>query len=158
MKIEKTQKVSAYLKSAVSNLQSTMIGQEPIPSEALAAEEAGKFLCPRCSKRLPRPDFVKHLWLEHHLILDGRSVRDPWRLIEDWLEEYCQTAKPELLARCRAFAQRVDPEDGIPRVERLFLAPRIEDETVRRALLAEARGRQASLCPRCFSLVLGVEA
>src|SRR5438445_1490062 len=134
-----------------------MIGQEPIPSEALAAEEAGKFLCPRCSKRLPRPDFVKHLWLEHHLILDGRSVRDPWRLIEDWLEEYCQTAKPELLARCRAFAQRVDPEDGIQRVERLFLAHRIEDETVRRALLAEARGRQASLCPRCFALVFGVE-
>jgi hypothetical protein len=157
MQIEKTQKVSANRKSAVSNLQSPMIGQEPIPSEALAAEEAGKFLCPRCSKRLPRPEFIKHLWLEHHLILDGRSVRDPWRLIEDWLEEYCQTAKPELLTRCRAFARRIDPEDGIPRVERLFLAHRIEDETVRRALLTEARGRQASLCPRCFSLVFGVE-
>ena len=83
-----------------------MIEQERISSEALAAEEAGKFHCPRCSKRLPRPDFIKHLWLEHHLVLDGRSVRDPWRLIEDWLEEYCQSAKPALLARCRAFAQR----------------------------------------------------
>ena len=134
-----------------------MIEQERISNEALAAEEAGKFHCPRCSKRLPRADFIKHLWLEHHLVLDGRSVRDPWRLIEDWLEEYCQSAKPALLARCRAFAQRIDPEDGIPRVERLFLAHRIEDEAVRRALVAEAQGRQASLCPRCFALVFGVE-
>jgi len=134
-----------------------MIEQERISNEALAAEEAGKFHCPRCSKRLPRADFIKHLWLEHHLVLDGRSVRDPWRLIEDWLEDYCQSGKPELLARCRAFAQRIDPEDGIPRVERLFLAHRIEDEAVRRALVAEAQGRQASLCPRCFALVFGVE-
>src|SRR6266851_9727738 len=120
-----------------------MIEQERISSEALAAEEAGKFLCPRCSKKLPRPDFVKHLWLEHHLVLDGRSVRDPWRLIEDWLEEFCQTPNPKLLARCRAFARRVDPQAGIHRDERLFLAHRIEDETARRALLAEARARQA---------------
>jgi hypothetical protein len=134
-----------------------MIAQEPIKGEALAAEEAGKFLCPRCSKKLPRPEFVKHLWLEHHLVLDGRSVRDPWRLIEDWLEEFCQTQKPELLARCRAFAQRIDPEDGIARVERLFLAHRIEDEAARRSLLAEARDRQASLCPRCFALVFATE-
>jgi hypothetical protein len=134
-----------------------MIGQEPIPSEALAAEEAGKFLCPRCSERLPKPDFVKHLWLEHHLVLDGRSVREPWRLIEDWLEEFCQSGKAELLARCRSFAQRIDPENGIPRVERLFLAHRIENETARRSLLAEARRRQASLCPRCYALVFGAE-
>jgi hypothetical protein len=137
--------------------QETVIEQKPIPGEALAAEEAGKFLCPRCSKRLPRPEFVKHLWLEHHLVLDGRSVREPWRLIEDWLEEFCQTGKPELLNRCRAFAQRIDPEEGIPRVERLFLAHRIEDEKARRSLLAEARDRQASLCPRCFALVFGAE-
>jgi hypothetical protein len=134
-----------------------MIEQERIPSEALAAEEAGRFLCPRCSKKLPRPEFVKHLWLEHHLVLDGRSVRDPWRLIEDWLEQFCQTQKPELLTRCRAFAQRIDPEDGIPRVERLFLAHRIEDEPARRELLAEAKSRQASLCPRCFALVFATE-
>src|SRR5216683_1831945 len=138
-------------------MNSAMIEQELIPGEALAAEEAGKLICPRCSIRLPRPELVQHLWLEHHLVLDGRSVRDPWRLIEDWLEEYCQSPNPKLLARCRAFARRVDPQAGIHRVERLFLAHRIEDETARRALLAEARARQATLCPRCFAAVISPE-
>src|SRR5260370_14216813 len=99
-----------------------MIEQERISNEALAAEEAGKFHCPRCSKRLPRPAFIKHLWLEHRLVLDGRSVRDPSRLIEDWLEEYCQSGKPALLARCRPFAHRNVRHDGIPRRARLLLA------------------------------------
>src|SRR5260370_20518026 len=121
--------------------------------ETIAAEEAGKLICPRCSVRLPRPDLIQHLWLEHHLVLDGRSARDPWRLIEDWLEEYCQNAKPDLLKRCRAFARRVDPEGGIHRVQRLFLAHRIEDESARQALLSEGKERQASLCPRCFATV-----
>jgi len=134
-----------------------MMEQEPKSGETLAVEEAGKLICPRCSIRLPRPDLVRHLWLEHRIVLDGRSARKPWRLIEDWLEEYCQNPKPQLLARCRALARRVDPETGIRRAERLFLAHRIEDESARRALLAEARTRQASLCPRCFALVVSPE-
>lgn len=128
-----------------------------VANETIAAEEAGKLICPRCSVRLPRPDLIHHLWQEHHLVLDGRSARDPWRLIEDWLEEYCQNPRPDLLKRCRAFAQRVDPEGGIHRVQRLFLAHRIEDEAARRALLSEAKARQASLCPRCFAMVVSPE-
>ncbi len=134
-----------------------MTEPESVAGDLIAAEEAGELRCPRCLKRLPRPELVKHLWLEHQLILDGRSVREPWRLLEDWLEEYCQNPKPELLARCRAFAQRIDPEDGLLRVQRMFLAHRIEDEEGRRALLAEARRRKASLCPRCFALVFAPE-
>jgi hypothetical protein len=91
------------------------------------------------------------------MVLDGRSARDPWRLIEDWLEEYCQNPNSHLLARCRAMARRVDPEAGIRRVERLFLAHRIEDESARRALMTEARARQASICPRCFAMVVSPE-
>jgi hypothetical protein len=134
-----------------------MIEQVPNSGESLALEEAGKFICPRCSVRLPRPELVRHLWLEHQLVLDERSVRDPWRLIEDWLDEYCQSPKPPLLARCRALARRVDPEGGIRRVERLFLAHRIEDELARRALLTEARMLKVSLCPRCFAMITSAE-
>jgi hypothetical protein len=139
-----------------SDVPSAILGTRAGP-EALAIEEAGKLICPRCSVRLPRPELIQHLWLEHHLVLDGRSARDPWRLIEDWLEEYCQNPNPRLLARCRAFARRVDPEEGIARVQRLFLAHRVEDEDARRTLLAEAQARQASLCPRCFTLVFSPE-
>jgi hypothetical protein len=125
--------------------------------ETIAVEKAGKLICPRCSIRLPHAELVRHLWQEHHLILDGQSARDPWRLIEDWLDEYCQNPRAQLLARCRAFARRVDPEGGIRRVERLFLAHRIDDQAARQALLDEARVQSASLCPRCFAFVFSPE-
>ena len=137
-------------------MQDSSAGPNPV-GETIASEKAGKLICPRCSIRLPHPELVRHLWGEHHLILDGQSARDPWRLIEDWLDEYCQSPRPQLLARCRAFARRVDPEGGIRRVERLFLAHRIEDQAARRALLDEARTRSASLCPRCFAMLFSPE-
>lgn len=109
--------------------------------------------CPRCPAQLPRGDMIKHLWLEHRLLLDGKKVRDPWRLIEDWIERYCQEDDPELLDRCRALAQRVDPEHGLLRVQGLFLANKIEDAKAQQELLAEVERRQATLCPQCYTVV-----
>jgi hypothetical protein len=116
--------------------------------------------CPRCAVQLRRPQMAEHLWSEHSLLLDGRRVRQPWRLVEDWITAYrgqeaAQGTGPrsELLARCRALGQHLDPEHGLHRVYRLFLTSGIADAEARRSLLAEARKRRSSLCPRCFALV-----
>ncbi len=121
--------------------------------DRIVPEVSGRFHCPRCPVELSRVEFVKHLWLEHRLVLDGQSVREPWRLIEDWVEEYFQNSDPKLLIRCRVFAQRLDPDQGLLRVQRVFLAHRIDDEAGRHALFAEAGRRRVSLCPRCFAFV-----
>src|SRR5262249_13151307 len=78
--------------------------------------------CPRCKVQLRRPQMAEHLWSEHALLLDGRSVREPWRLVKDWIAQYRRQENPTILARCRALAQHLDPEHGLHRVFRLFLA------------------------------------
>lgn len=109
--------------------------------------------CPRCSAKLPRTELVKHLWLQHGLLVDGDEVREPWELIEAWIRQYCQEGNPELLLRCRALAQRVDPAVGPQRVQRLFLAHGIEDADARERILTAARLQRASVCPQCYTLV-----
>src|SRR5262249_39286885 len=63
------------------------------PSAALAElregiEDQVRMTCPRCAVQLRRRAMVPHLWQEHRLILDGHRVREPWPMIQDWLEEY----------------------------------------------------------------------
>ena len=113
--------------------------------------------CPRCRVQLPQRELIKHLWLEHRLLFDEGAARDPWQLIGDWIERYCHEGDPELLSRCRALGQRVDPALGLMRVRRLFLAHGIDDAEARQTILAEARGRHASVCPGCYALVPAYE-
>src|SRR5207253_4617355 len=58
-------------------------------------EDRIRMRCPRCPTELRRRDMVQHLWLEHRLVLDGRRVREPEQLIEDWVAEYRQARNPE---------------------------------------------------------------
>src|SRR5207245_104339 len=57
--------------------------------------------CPRCRVELPRAEMARHLWTEHQLLLDGRRVRGPWRMIKAWLKDYRRHGDAELLVRCR---------------------------------------------------------
>jgi hypothetical protein len=123
--------------------------------DALCAEleDLVRMQCPHCSIQLRRPEMASHLWEQHRLVLDGRRVRKPWKLIEDWIEDYRLERDPEVLARCRELAQRLDPENGEKKMQRLLLQHGIEDARARDNLTAEARQQHASLCPHCFALV-----
>jgi uncharacterized C2H2 Zn-finger protein len=109
--------------------------------------------CPRCQIQLRRPDMETHLWTEHGLVLDGERVREPWRLMRTWLDNYRRTGDAELLVRCRSLAQHLDSEQGLQRVHRLMLVSGVEDVEARQILLAKAKQRGESLCPHCYALV-----
>ena len=109
--------------------------------------------CPRCRIQLRRPEMARHLWTEHDLVLDGRGVKKPWQLIRGWIKEYRKSGNAELLTRCRTLGQFLDPTAGLTRVHRLVLAYGVQDVEARQVLLAGARQRHASLCPRCYALV-----
>src|SRR5262249_47406348 len=112
------------------------IGPAAVLSARIAAlEDQIRLRCPRCRLQLRRPEMIRHLWLQHQLVLSGRQVREPWRLVEDWIEEYRRQGDAELLARCRAFGVHLDPEGGLRRVYRLFLAKQIDDAEARQTLL-----------------------
>jgi hypothetical protein len=118
-----------------------------------AIQDQMRMSCPRCAAELRRVEMVKHLWDEHRLVLDGKRVREPWRVIEDWLEDYRVEGYAEILQRCWSLARRMDPAGGPPRLQRLMLQHGIEDIQARNQLLAQARQQRSSLCPHCFALV-----
>ncbi len=64
-------------------------GKSPIV-DALCGqiEDRLRMSCPRCPAQLRRPEMIGHLWNEHRLVLDGRRVREPWSMIEEWIELY----------------------------------------------------------------------
>lgn len=109
--------------------------------------------CPRCHVQLRRPEMARHVWETHGLLLYGRRVRQPWQVVQDWIEEYRATGKPEVLERVRLLGQRLDPDTGLRRVHRLVLAAGIDLPEVRSALLEEARDTGRSLCPHCYTLL-----
>ena len=116
-------------------------------------QEQVRMSCPRCSVQMRRAPMIQHLWEEHRLVLDGLRVRDPWALIEDWLEACKANHNPELLTRCRVAAVKIDADGGLARLQRLLLAFGLGDPDARRTVLAEAREQHAGCCPWCFSLV-----
>jgi hypothetical protein len=116
-------------------------------------EDRIRMRCPRCHVQMRRPAMIEHLWAEHGLLLQGERVREPWPLIEEWLDAAGPGGDAEVVKRCRALAEQIDPREGTRRLQRLLLARGVEDAEARRALLAEAAEQRASLCPRCYALV-----
>jgi hypothetical protein len=129
------------------------VGKHPAIDALIARlEDKLRMNCPRCSIELQRPEMMRHLWEEHRLVLDGRRVRDPWALIEEWLDAFHERPEAQWLERCRVAGPRIDPENGLLRVQRLLQMRGINDPEVRRALLDEAKEQHAARCPRCFAL------
>lgn len=96
---------------------------------------------------------VKHLWLAHHLLLDGNRAREPWAVIEEWVAAYHKSRDGNLLARCFDLAERCDGEAGRGRLQQLLTVGRIEDGHAKPELLEEAGRNGGSLCPTCSALV-----
>jgi uncharacterized C2H2 Zn-finger protein len=124
-----------------------------IASRASEIESQILLRCPRCDLELRRPEMARHLWTEHSLVLDGRRVRKPWRIVKQWIREYFRGGNAELLVRSRMLGTYLDRENGLYRVHRLVLAKGIDDIEARQILLAEAKERGASLCPACYAFI-----
>lgn len=133
-------------------LRTRVVGCEKLDERFYKLEARVPMRCPRCKIKLPRPAMVKHLWQEHRLMLDGQQVRQPWRLVEDWLREYAATGQARLLEQATELAEQLDPVAGAARVQRLLLVSGRADLEVLENLRAEARRSDATLCPHCFAL------
>jgi hypothetical protein len=128
------------------------------PIAAVETVRAGLWLrrrmqCPRCNALLRRPAMIRHLWQEHRLVLDRGTVREPWALIDDWLEASRNGGDDGLLQRCEELAVLVDGVEGRLRLQRRLLARGLADQYAHPALLADVRRRRASLCPWCYAAV-----
>ncbi len=109
--------------------------------------------CPRCPTELRKKEMVGHLWEKHHLVLDGRRVREPWRVVEDWVVDYGLEKDPQVLQRCRELALKDDPQAGLVRLQRLLYQRGLRDRELLNELRAQVKARKASLCPHCCASV-----
>jgi hypothetical protein len=116
-------------------------------------EEKLRLNCPRCGVVLRQPEMVPHLWEQHRLLLEGRRVREPWSVIDDWIEEYRRSGDAKRLQQTRALGRRLDGDAGQRRVERLLLACGVGSVEARRELLEAAGDHHAALCPWCYAEV-----
>jgi hypothetical protein len=116
-------------------------------------EDELRMSCPRCPTELKKKEMVAHLWDEHRLFLDGQRVREPWRVIEDWVVDYGLEKDPYVLQRCRELALRDDPHTGLARLQRLLYSRGLRDRELLNELRTQVRARQATLCPHCCALV-----
>jgi uncharacterized C2H2 Zn-finger protein len=109
--------------------------------------------CPRCPAELRKKEMVGHLWDKHHLVLDGQRVREPWRVIEDWVVDYGLEKEPQVLQRCRELALKDDPQAGLARLQRLLYQRGLRDRELLNELRMQVKARKASLCPHCCAPV-----
>ncbi len=139
---------------AVERLQELeqRIGQSAILDQfSRELEDRIRMTCPRCQGQLERREMVKHLWDKHRLLLEGRRVREPWRVLADWVVDYALEKDPALLECCRELASKTDPAEGPIRLQRLLLRQGVEDRDAWHALLTKVRERGGSLCPHCYA-------
>ncbi len=109
--------------------------------------------CPRCPTELRKKDMVAHLWDEHRLVLDGQRVREPWRVIEDWVVDYGLEKDTQVLQRCRELALKDDPQAGLVRLQRLLYRRGLRDRELLNELRAQVKMRTATLCPACCAAI-----
>jgi hypothetical protein len=130
------------------------VGSHPVITNWIEdLQQKVRLVCPRCGVEMRRPGMDQHLWTEHRLILDGLRVRDPWTLIEEWLDACKAYYDSELLTRCQIAAAKIDPDGGPARLARLTMARGLADPATRRAILDEARELHAACCPWCSAFV-----
>lgn len=106
-------------------------------------ERRVKLDCPRCGVRLRRMEMVRHLWFEHGMLLERGKVRGAERQVAELVEEYTKSHDTSALDRAALLTD--------PPALRAWAAdsdPSAEDTAL---LLNQAEGRQAGLCPGCFS-------
>jgi len=141
---------------AVSRLRqlASLTGTFPVLDQAIRqVEDRIRMRCPRCDVQLRRREMVQHLWNEHRLLLHGDRVREPWQLIEEWVENGVRQHDAGALERAHDLAQQIDAQAGPDRVQRLIAAKGGKDAEAGRGFLAEAAEQEASLCPYCYELV-----
>lgn len=112
-----------------------------------------RMTCPRCGVECRRKEMVAHLWASHRLLLDGARVRDPWGVVQDWLDAARKDRDPTWIDRCRIAVEKIDPQRGKAQLDRLLLSRGQADLTTRRAFFDDARDQHAGTCPACFALV-----
>ena len=110
-----------------------------------------KIVCPRCQIRLRRPEMIRHLLGTHALILEGKRVRNAWRVIDLLLAKYRRTHAKRWLRQCFDLVAQIDDPIGTRHLQQHMVLQRVAGNAMMRRLLLAARANQMALCPFCYA-------
>lgn len=115
------------------------------------AEAAILIACPRCQARLGKSAMIRHLLTKHGLVLEGKKVRNAWRVVDQWLGNYRQTGDKIWLRRCFDLVGQLEDPLGVRHLQQHMVLQRVAKHAMLRRLLISARANQAALCPYCLA-------
>jgi hypothetical protein len=109
--------------------------------------------CPQCNIELTQNELPAHLWTQHQLLLEGKTPREPWHVLEDWLMEAKTTRDRIWVDRCRVAVRKLNSPDAALRLDRLLAVNDLLDDHSRQILLDSANQLHACRCPWCWANV-----
>ncbi|HEV8058273.1 MAG TPA: hypothetical protein VGP68_00240 [Gemmataceae bacterium] len=107
--------------------------------------------CPRCQARLGRPAMIRHLLTKHGLVLQGKRVRNAWRIVDQWLTNYRQTRDKQWLGRAFDLVAQLEDPIGPRHLQQHMVLQKVAKNAMLRRLLIAARANQTALCPFCYA-------
>jgi hypothetical protein len=110
-----------------------------------------QIVCPRCQTRLRRPEMIRHLLEKHALVLEGKRVRNAWRVVDLLLAKYRRTRAKHWLRRCFDLVAQLNDPIGTRHLQQHMVLQRVAANAMMRRLLLSARDNQTALCPFCYA-------
>ena len=118
-----------------------------------SAEGKLKFRCPRCPARLPKAEFIRHLWAAHRLEFAKGTARDSQKILDEAVTAGAKRDPDDPAPLDRAFAvAAVHYPDSPPGQTLQALAARSGGAGVE-PLVSRAARDHAGLCPTCLAAV-----
>ena len=144
-------KSPARRKRRLERLKSLVRDPSMLRDRSRRTESRAQIICPRCQIRLRRPEMIQHLLEKHALVLDGKRVRNAWRVIDLLLAKYRRTRAKQWLRRCFDLVAQLNDPNGTRHLQQHMVLQRVAANAILRRLLLAARATQMALCPFCFA-------
>ena len=151
--------LEAFLNSRSANRRARRLDrlrgllQDPsiLPGRSHRNEADAQIVCPRCQTRLRRPEMIRHLLEKHALVLEGKRVRNAWRVVDLLLAKYRRTRAKHWLRRCFDLVGQLNDPIGTRHLQQHMVLQRVAPNAMMRRLLLAARSNQTALCPFCYA-------
>lgn len=115
------------------------------------AEAKLQFRCPRCPARLPKGEFIRHLWMKHRLEFAKGKARDSQKILDEAVTAGAKRDPEDSGPLDRAFAiAAIHYPDSPPSQTLQALASRSGGTGVE-PLVSRAARDHAGLCPTCLA-------
>lgn len=136
------------------DLQSRVAACVTLDRMVQASERGVKLKCPKCRAKLPRPEFIRHLWERHRLVFDRGAAVDPRPRVEQAVAAAAAGDDPTALDHAFDASPHYYPDSTPEQVLQAVASRQVAAGfPVPDVLTRTAADQAAGLCPACLNPV-----